>query len=134
MSEENWKSIEKYCIEQYGVIPNEFKLMRRYFPDVIEGFVSLRKATTKEPPVGALPKRFKELIIVAIETALKKPALLHAKNAIKAGATVKEVAEVVSICIWLAGMASYVVAGYPALKAAEEQAQENERVTYKRGM
>ena len=128
-----WKHIEEYCREQYGVVPDEYRLLANYLPQVVEGIIATREAVTRTTE-GTLPEKVRELIMVAVEVALKKPPILHAKRAVEAGATVREVAEVVAICMYLAGMASYVVAGYPALKAAEEQDGERKTVEYSRGM
>jgi alkylhydroperoxidase/carboxymuconolactone decarboxylase family protein YurZ len=134
MDDATWKRIEEYCLQQYGAVPDEYRLLATYLPAAVEGVIATRQALTRTPPDGALPQKIRELIMVAVEIALLKPPILHARRAIDAGATVAELAEVVGICLYLAGMASYVVAGYPALKAAEEQEREAHGIHYTRGM
>jgi len=65
------------------------------------------------------------LIATAIEVIAHKPNPdRHARLAIEAGASVREVADVVSLCILLGGMMTYIVSGQHALRAAEERAGE----------
>lgn len=47
----------------------------------------------------------------------------HARLAIKADATLNQVAEVCALCVLLGGMVSHMSAGQHALKAAEEEYQ-----------
>ncbi|MDA4129846.1 MAG: carboxymuconolactone decarboxylase family protein [Thaumarchaeota archaeon] len=124
------KDIVDYCVQQYGSVPEEYELLGKYNPDALRGFITERESTTREPPEGALDMKTKELIITAIEIAVGKPAILHARRAVELGATVQEVAEVVSINLWHRGMSSYVLSGKYALKAAEEQATSGKKVVY----
>lgn len=108
----------------------EFERLARYCPEVVTGYLTLRKGAFKEPPEGALPLKYKELLAVAIECARVMPSDYHARKAVEAGATPDEVAEVVSLNIQLGGMVTYMHSGRFALKAAEEQA-ENMALNYK---
>ncbi len=104
--------------------PLGYEILSRYYPEVLHGYVTLRKAA-KNNPRSVLPDAMRELIIVAIECARTKtngPPTGHAIRAIKAGATVEQVAEVVSLCILIGGMLTYQESGKFALKAAEETA------------
>jgi alkylhydroperoxidase/carboxymuconolactone decarboxylase family protein YurZ len=76
-----------------------------------------------EPPVGALPKKVKELIFVVLDTVAGnvEGGKAHAKAAIKAGATVAEIAESLVITMYLMGVPTMEVAGKEILKAAIEQ-------------
>ncbi len=102
----------------------EFERLAKYCPEVAIGYLTLRKGAFKEPPEGALPLKYKELLAVAIECARIMPSDYHARKAVEAGATPHEVAEVVSLNIQLGGMVTYMHSGRFALKAAEEQAKE----------
>jgi alkylhydroperoxidase/carboxymuconolactone decarboxylase family protein YurZ len=104
--------------------PLGYEILSRYRPEVLHGYITLRKAA-KNNPRAVLPDHIRELIIVAIECARTKvngPPTGHAIRAIKAGATVEEVAEVVSLCILIGGMLTYQESGKHALRAAEETA------------
>jgi len=119
---EGLEMVRDYSIKYYGRIIDSYELLGRYLPDPLVKWIELRKSTFKEPPVGALTTREKELIATTIEiTSLKPDSRPHARLAIKAGASVKDVAEVCMICILLGGMATYIASGQNALKAAEEE-------------
>jgi alkylhydroperoxidase/carboxymuconolactone decarboxylase family protein YurZ len=78
------------------------------------------------PPKGKpeiLSRKVKELIMVAVEVALGRgeKGKSHARKAVRAGATPAEIHEVVSLCQWLAGQATYVDGGMDSVKAAEDE-------------
>jgi alkylhydroperoxidase/carboxymuconolactone decarboxylase family protein YurZ len=104
--------------------PLGYEILSRYRPEVLHGYITLRKAA-KNNPRAVLSDAMRELIIVAIECARTKvngPPTGHAIRAIHAGATVEQVAEVVSLCILIGGMLTYQESGKHALRAAEETA------------
>ncbi len=101
-----------------------FELLARYCPEVVEGYMTLRQGSFSEPPVGVIPRKYKELLAVAIECTRVVPAAGHARRALESGATPHEVAEVASLCIQLGGMVTYMHSGRHALQAAEERAKE----------
>ncbi len=115
--------------------PLGYEILSRYRPEVLHGYITLRKAA-KDNPRSVLPDSMRELIIVAIECARTKvngPPTGHAIRAIKAGATVEQVAEVVSLCILIGGMLTYQESGKHALRAAEETAAALAAEAKKRG-
>jgi len=126
-SEENsLKRFREYCIEYYGrgEVTEAFERLARYVPDVAANWVEFRRATWKTPDEGGhLALKFKELLAIGIEAALGKAHVGHVEAAIKAGATVGEVADVLGIAIMLAGMQSYRIGGKGALERAEKEAQ-----------
>ena len=114
--------VRKYSLNYYGRIIDAFDTLGRYAPDPMVKWIELRKSIFDESPSGALTLREKELIATAIEIIARKPdSAPHAKLAIKAGGTPKDVAEVCAICILLGGMVTYMTSGQHALKAAEEE-------------
>ena len=114
--------VREYSMKYYGRIPEAYEILGRHLPDPMVKWIELRKSVFQEPPVGALSLREKELICLTIEiTSLKPNCETHAKLAIRQGASVKQIAEVAAICILLGGMATHIVAGQNAIKAAEEE-------------
>ena len=114
--------VRKYSLNYYGRIIDAFDTLGRYLPDSMVKWIELRRSIFNESPAGALTIREKELIATAIEIiSLKPDSTPHAKLAIKAGGTPKDVAEVCAICILLGGMVTHMVSGQHALKAAEEE-------------
>jgi len=116
MSQELREEIAAYFKEEMGKEPISIPSLERYSPGALEGFYRLRKATTVE---SSLPKKVRELIIVAVETALRKDPTGHARLAVEAGASPQEVHDAVALCLWLAGMPAYHE-GMKAVAAAEE--------------
>jgi len=115
---------KNYIIEKFGRIHPVFEHMEKYNPEILKGFITIRKATL--PPKGvasAVPEKMKELIVIAVEVALGRgeKGKSHARRAVRLGATPQEVHETVSLVIWLAGWATYVDGGMDAVKAAEDE-------------
>ncbi len=120
------RDAREYSTDYYAnqAILDRFEMLSRYCPEVVEGYMTLRQGAFMTPPHGALSLKYKEMLAVAIECSLVIPAVFHARKAIEAGATPHEIAEVVSMCIQLGGMVTYMHSGRDALKAAEERSQE----------
>ncbi|MFW5701833.1 MAG: carboxymuconolactone decarboxylase family protein, partial [Bacteroidota bacterium] len=87
-------------------------------PDVMEGFMKMHEATSKD---GALSGKIKELIALAIGITVRCDGCIafHVHDAMKAGATREEIAETVGVSILMGGGPS-VVYGSQALKALEQ--------------
>jgi alkylhydroperoxidase/carboxymuconolactone decarboxylase family protein YurZ len=117
--------IKEYLMEKFGRILPAFEVMDRYNPELLRGYVTMRRAILKPKgaPEGALPEKIKELIIVAIEVALGRgeSGKSHARRAVRLGATAKEVEEAVELCILLAGWSTWVDCGMDAVLAAEDE-------------
>lgn len=123
--ESAWEYARRYYTDPKVI--EDFELLSAYRPDVFEGYINLRRAAFAEPPDGALSASVKELIILAIECMARKtnpPPIFHARKAIDAGATVAEIADVVSLCIMIGGMLSYQESGRFVLRAAMERHNE----------
>lgn len=119
----------EYARENYRdkAILSDHERYAKYCPEVFRGYMTMRQGVFVAPPAGAMPLKYKELVCVAIECALKNinsPPGFHARRAVEEGATMQEVAEVVSICIMLRGMATYRESGRFVMQAAEERAAE----------
>ncbi len=106
-----------------GRAPGSIAMLERYSPGAMEGFYRLRRATTIE---SSLPKKVRELIIVAVEAALKRDPTGHARIAVEAGASPQEIHDAVALVLWLAGMPAYHH-GMVAVAAAEQHATRRKR-------
>jgi alkylhydroperoxidase/carboxymuconolactone decarboxylase family protein YurZ len=120
MSQALREEIRAYFAEEMGGEPQSIPSLEKYSPTALEGFYRLRRATTVE---STLPRKVRELIIVAVEAALKKDPSGHARLAVRAGATPQEVHDAVALTLWLAGMPAYHE-GMKAVRAAEAAAAE----------
>ncbi len=123
--DEELEAIRTYSKQVYGQVLEPFELLGRYRPDVLVDWMKLRKGIFEsQNEKGGLSLREIELISIAVEIIGKKPNPdRHVMRAIEAGATVQQVADVVSVCIVLGGMMSYMVSGQNALKVAENHAK-----------
>lgn len=98
--------------------PNDLKLLkelRDLAPNEFKGFVELDKTVGRED--GAIPRKYRELIAIAVACTTQCPYCLdvHTKAAKKAGATREEVAEVIFLAASLRAGAA-VTHGTLALK------------------
>ena len=106
-------------------VEREFELLAQFQPEVFASYMSMRSGLFQTPPDGALDRKTKELVILGIECMARKtnpPPVGHTRKAIEAGATPKEVSEVVGLCIMLGGMVTYRESGRFVLREAVEHA------------
>ena len=119
------EAVRKYSMEYYGEVLESYERLARYRPEVLVDWIQLRRTIFESKDGNGLGLKELELISTAVEIIAHKPNPdRHAKLAIEAGATVRQVADVVSLCILLGGMMTYIVSGQHALKAAEIRAKE----------
>ena len=80
-------------------------------------------------PSEGLSRKEKELILLSIAYAHMRaaPAQLHARAAIRSGATLAEIAEVSALAIIARGMPAFSMAGVPAIEAAEAESGQTYR-------
>ena len=114
-----------YLTEEMGRVHEAFQTLDRYDPKLTDALASLRRAAipSKNDPGLTLETKYKELIMVAVEAATGRgeKGKSHARKAIRAGATPKQVQESLALCIYLVGMSSWVDGGMECVLAAEEE-------------
>jgi len=106
-------------------ILEDFAMLSRYVPDAFHGYMELRQGAFAVDPEAAVPRKTKELLLVAMGLASRKtnpPPLGHTRKALEAGASVAEIAEVVALSIMYCGIISFDEGGRHILRAAEEWA------------
>jgi AhpD family alkylhydroperoxidase len=126
----------KYLVEEMGRIHETYETLDRYEPELADALVALRRVAIYESSSkggsaerssssssSVIPPKYKELIMIAVEAATGRgeKGKSHARKAIRAGATPKEVQEALGICIYLVGMSSWVDGGYECVLAAEDE-------------
>lgn len=115
-----WEYVQNYYND--AEIAESFRILAQFRPDVVKAYIDMRSSLFRDPPSGALPQKYKELVIIAMECMAPKvnpPPTFHAQKAVDAGATLEEIAEVVSMAIMIGGMITYQEAGRFVLKEAE---------------
>ena len=108
---------------------DDFQKLDAYDPEFLDSLVGVRRSILPLKRKPAVPTKYKELIMVAVEAATGRGerGVSHARKAIRAGASPKEVYEALAICIYLTGMASWVDSGKYCLQAAEEEYEKMNR-------
>jgi len=107
----DYKSLIKDISEYVGVL-------KKAAPEAMEGFYALSKGATSD---GALDKKTKELIALAIGVTQRCDGCIgfHAKALKDLGATKEEIAEVMSMCVYMGGGPALMYAA-DALRAFEQ--------------
>jgi alkylhydroperoxidase/carboxymuconolactone decarboxylase family protein YurZ len=119
-----WEYARSYY--QDSEVEREFELLSRFQPEVFTSYMAMRGGLFQTPPEGALDRKTKELVILGMECMARKtnpPPVGHTRKAIEAGATPKEVSEVVGLCIMLGGMVTFRESGRFVLREAVDHAK-----------
>lgn len=98
-------------------------VLERFAPWLVDHYRSLRADVTKaRDEGGAIPSRYRELIIIAIDVLHSNPAgvRVHAAKALQEGATVEEIVELLGILLLTSGIVPVQAAGVEALRVVEE--------------
>jgi alkylhydroperoxidase/carboxymuconolactone decarboxylase family protein YurZ len=122
---EAWDYAHDYYRDEDAM--RSFDLLERYAPGVSAAYIGLRREAFRAGHESTLPDKVRELVILAVEVALMRtnpPPVMHARLAVDSGATVEEIAEVVALCIPIAGMLTYQESGQHVIAAAEEHARD----------
>jgi alkylhydroperoxidase/carboxymuconolactone decarboxylase family protein YurZ len=101
----------------------EYDRLARNVPAIVEGYLTMRRGMNAED--AALTPAVRELVMLSALIAMKKanpPPLSHVRMALDHGATVKQIAEVVGLCLMLGGMTTYRETGGHVLAEAERLA------------
>lgn len=91
-------------------------------PDLLAAFTNLFKLTNQDAKY--IPKKYREMIVMAIGAAkgVTTTVKVHAENAVKAGATVEELCEVLRIILFSCGVTTLI----PASEILEEIPEKDE--------
>lgn len=114
-----------YLVEEMGRVHEVFQTLDKYDPKLTDALASLRHAAIpgKNDKGSTLDAKYKELIMIAVEVATGRgeKGKTHARKAIRAGATPKQIQEALALCIYLVGMSSWVDGGMECVLAAEDE-------------
>ncbi len=102
-------------------ISSHLKILRKDMPETMQAFAALSTAANKE---GALDKKTKELIALAIGVAMRCDGCIgfHSEALVKMGATRQEFEEVLGMAVYMGGGPSLMYAA-DALLAYEQFVQ-----------
>lgn len=91
---------------------------RKSSPDILDGFMTMYKASMKE---GALSNKVKEMMALSIGIAARCDGCIasHVKASLRAGATREELIETIDVAVMMGGGPS-VIYGTQALNAVDQ--------------
>jgi len=120
-----------YLVKEMSRVHEVFQTIDKYNPELVDALAGLRKVVipAEDSTSSSLPQKYRELIMVAVEAATGRgeKGKTHARKAIRAGATPKEILEALSLCIYLVGMSSWVDSGMQCVLAAEDEEEKLKR-------
>jgi alkylhydroperoxidase/carboxymuconolactone decarboxylase family protein YurZ len=120
---EIWEYVTRYYTDPPSV--ESFRLLAEHRPGVVRSYIDMRRDLF-EGEGTAIPHKYKELIIIAMECIARKvnPApTFHARKAVDAGCTLEEITEAVCLALMIGGMITYQESGQFVLKEAERYLQ-----------
>lgn len=118
------QDIRTYIVEALGItLPDMWQKLEAVAPYALNGYMTIRQGILRDG--GALPKSIKELVIIAMDIsyALTWGSRMHAAQAIRDGATVRQMAEIVALAMLEGGHAVYHTGGAGVMQVAEEEAR-----------
>lgn len=120
MDKKNSELLNHYQ-ETLGNIPDPIGTLFKHDPVSLEGYTMMRKRIMREPPDGALPLKYNELIFVILDVVLDNlaGAKNHVKAAMRAGLTHDELVEALIQVMMVNGIASWGKVGYKIVDYAE---------------
>ena len=112
----------KYYKEKLKWNPEFASILEEYNPKALEGYLMMRSSIQE----SSLDEKTRELVFTILDSLDNEVegAKSHAKIAIEAGLTVKELVEVYSILILVKGINTMVITRCEVIKAAEERYNE----------
>jgi len=115
--EDSKKILERYEKET-GSVGKHLKVMAAENPELLKAYLNLRSVILANE--GVLARKTKELILLGIFAASRfEPGIeIHARGAMKAGATRREIFETISLALLAAGVPGFF-AGIRALELKE---------------
>ncbi|MAH21693.1 MAG: hypothetical protein CMO12_02645 [Thaumarchaeota archaeon] len=127
MDEEGISSkTREYLLNEFGGIGEFAKQMARHNPSILEAWLKYRERVFENASNG-IPKKYSELISMAIEVVTGRPtgkaAERHARLAVRAGASMREVFDTVMLCEFFSGATNYIDYGLRAVSSAEDETE-----------
>ncbi|MBI2868566.1 MAG: hypothetical protein HYX96_01920 [Chloroflexi bacterium] len=104
--------------------PDMWEKLARVAPGVLDGYMRIRGSFVQPDPIGDLPKRMTELLIVVGDICspyTRGHSPDHAIAAVKAGGTLADVVETVAMTMIPCGIPIYLTAGRECIEAVEKE-------------
>jgi alkylhydroperoxidase/carboxymuconolactone decarboxylase family protein YurZ len=122
--EERFEEIKQY-LHRDGHGPRileEWQSLAEVAPAILDGYIRMRESFVKPDPLGAVPKKIMELVIITADIVQSHPwgAVRHIHRFMQEGGTVAEVIEATALAMIECGVQSYKACGLEIIEAAEK--------------
>jgi alkylhydroperoxidase/carboxymuconolactone decarboxylase family protein YurZ len=100
-----------------GHLPIQMKTMSERMPQVFAGYMDIRTWVMRDPPEGAMPRKYKHLIFTLLDCIYgnDKGAENHARAALRRGLSIDELLEGMVQVLIVGGVGVYGQTGYKVL-------------------
>ena len=105
-----------------GLVPDSVQALIEHAPGALPGYVALREFAYG----GALDRRTVELLFAVLDVVEghTEAAKAHAEEAVKAGLTVPQLAEALTVTMMVCGISAFATSGHHVLRHAAAVAEE----------
>jgi alkylhydroperoxidase/carboxymuconolactone decarboxylase family protein YurZ len=100
-----------------GHLPVQMKTMSERMPEMFAGYMDIRQWVMRDPPEGAMPRKYKHLIFTLLDLVYTNAAGAenHARAALRNGLTIDELLEGMGQILIVGGVGVYGTTGYKVL-------------------
>ena len=100
-----------------GHLPVQMKTLSERMPEVFAGYMDIRTWVMRDPPEGAMPRKYKHLIFTLLDCIYgnDKGAENHARAGLRRGLTIDELLEGMVQVFIVGGIGVYGQTGYKVL-------------------
>jgi alkylhydroperoxidase/carboxymuconolactone decarboxylase family protein YurZ len=116
------RSAAAHFIETLGQVPSSVQALIDLAPGALPGYVALREFAYG----GALDRRTVELLFAVLDVVEghTEAAKAHVEEAVKAGLTVPQLAEALTVAMMVSGISTFATSGHHVLRHAARAAEE----------
>jgi alkylhydroperoxidase/carboxymuconolactone decarboxylase family protein YurZ len=111
----------QFADSNHGAAPDFYEPLRVHAPWAYEAILGMRRRSLADTDAGgALSTLHKEYVLIALDIALRNEAGVrqHTRDAMRAGATLEGIIEIVVLVMLTAGAVTYRTSGYAAMEEA----------------
>ena len=107
----------KHFEETMGHLPVQMQTLSSNMPEVFAGYMDIRQWVMREPPEGAMPRKYKHLIFTLLDCVYGNApgAENHGRAALRRGLTVDELLEGMGQVLIVGGIGVYGTTGFKVL-------------------
>ena len=121
MTEDGADAAARHFRETLGSVPDSVAVLARHAPAAMDGYLAFRTFAHRLPEDGGLDAVTRELLFVALDVVEDhgEAAKAHAEAALRAGASVAQIAQALVIAMMISGIATWSKTGHAVVAHAE---------------